>query len=358
MSVLWIYMGLLILLLVGLGVGMFFYIRSLKPKADAAAAEGFEPSDQLEQIAAAFRTGLGREPTPEEVQKVQDADLKKDDFAQLQEFVQANFKKADETNAAVDTAFLSFDKALKVVKEQGETEDRKKALVMTYSTLFCLCIQTQTVRDFQLYMEEKYKSDMVYVMKCVREYPDIMKRCNRADVNAVDAAALETADACKVFCGTNFEAAYSLMDKEQVEGCVGKCALLAQVQTATPTLPATNNLASVQSTGATAAISTADAPTVVDAANVVSYERPDCSNTKLYDTRKQREMDDMRAMCERSTKYINADDLGKLLPDQKWSVPQTRPPVCLTDAKCEVQPVIIQPASALQVTPFIASNSE
>lgn len=352
MSVLWIYMGLLVLLLVGLGVGMFFYIRSLRPKA-----EGFEPSEQLEQIAAAFRTGLGREPTPEEVQKVQDANLKEGDFAQLQEFVQTNFKKTDEgVSAAVETAFLSFDKALKDVKESGETEDRKKALVMTYSSLFCMCIKTQTVRDFQLYMEEKYKSDMAYVMKCVREYPDIMKRCNRADVNAVDAAALETADACNVFCGTNFEAAYSLMDKEEVEGCAGKCALLTKVQTATPTLPATNNLTSVQSSGAAAAISTADAPTVVDAANV-SYDRPDCTNTKLYDTRKQREMDDMRAMCERSTKYINADDLGKLLPDQKWSVPQTRPPVCLTDAKCEVQPVIIQPASALQVTPFIASSS-
>ena len=354
MPLLWIYLGVLIALLVGLGVGMFFYLRSIRNRS-----ESFEPAPMDVQVAAAFRTALSREPLTEELLKVteaaSDGGIKKDsdtgllDHAELQAFVQANFKKKEEASAAVDTAFLSFEKALDAATE-ATTVENKRALALAFSTLLCMCIQTQTVRDFHAYMEEKYQGRMALVMHSARENPEVMQKCNRGSVNALDVKALESGEGCALFCGTNFESAYSMLDKAEVEGCVGKCALLSKVQSAVPALPATNNLAST--------LSTADAPLVATSADVdgtVSYDRPDCSNTKLYDARKQREMDDLQAACARSTKYINADDLGKLLPDQKWSVPQTRPPACLTDSPCDVQPVVIAPSTGLQGTPYITA---
>lgn len=356
MSLLWIYLGVLVVLLIGLGVGMFFYIRSMK-----RTEESFEPAPMDAQIAAAFRAALNREPSQEELLKVTEAasgggiktdeDTKMLDHAELQAFVQANFENKEGATAAVDTAFLSFEKALDAATEATTTET-KRALALAFSTLLCLCIQTQTVRDFHRYMEEKYQGRMALVMHSARENPDVMQKCNRGNINALDAKALDIGEGCSLFCGTNFESAYSVLDKAEVEGCVGKCALLAKVQSAVPALPATNNLSST--------LSTADAPLVATggadmAGGGVSYDRPDCSNTKLYDARKQRDMDDLQAACARSTKYINADDMGKLLPDQKWSVPQTRPPACLTDSPCDVQPVVIAPSAALQGTPYVTT---
>jgi len=357
MSLLWIYLGVLVVLLIGLGVGMFFYIRSIK-----RTAESFEPAPIDTQISAAFKTALDREPTTDELFRVTEAasngsirtdeETKMLDHAELQAFVQANFENKEGASAAVDTAFLSFEKALDAATEATTTEN-KRALALAFSLLLCLCIQTQTVRDFHRYMEEKYQGRMALVMHSARENPEVMQKCNRGNINALDAKALDVGEGCSLFCGTNFESAYSVLDNAEVEGCVGKCALLSKAQSAVPALPATNNLSST--------LSTADAPLVATSADMagggggVSFDRPDCSNTKLYDTRKQREMDDLQAACNRSTQYINADDLGKLLPDQKWSVPQTRPPPCLTDSPCDVQPVVIAPSSGLQGTPYVTA---
>ena len=354
MSLLWIYLGVLVALLIGLGVGMFFYLRSMK------RTESFEPAPIDTQIAAAFRTALNREPSTEELLKVTEAasggGIKTDeetkllDHAELQAFVQANFVNKEGATAAVDTAFLSFEKALDAATE-ATTAENKQALALAFSTLLCLCIQTQTVRDFHRYMEEKYQGRMALVMHSARENPDVMQKCNRGNINALDTKALDIGEGCSLFCGTNFESAYSVLDKAEVDGCVGKCALLSKVQSAVPALPATNNLSSM--------LSTADAPLVATGTDSggggVSYDRPDCSNTKLYDAQKQRKMDDLQTACARSTKYINADDLGKLLPDQKWSVPQTRPPACLTDSPCDVQPVVIAPSTGLQGTPYVTA---
>jgi hypothetical protein len=55
-----------------------------------------------------------------------------------------------------------------------------------------------------------------------------------------------------------------------------------------------------------------------------------CAVIKTKDlgkTIQQRNFDELRSKC-RSNNYTNSDDFGRLLPDQKWSVPEKRPPVC------------------------------
>ena len=43
----------------------------------------------------------------------------------------------------------------------------------------------------------------------------------------------------------------------------------------------------------------------------------------------RRNYDDLKNMCEMSKHYDNVQRDLTLLPDQKWSVPHKRPPVCL-----------------------------
>jgi hypothetical protein len=55
-----------------------------------------------------------------------------------------------------------------------------------------------------------------------------------------------------------------------------------------------------------------------------------CAVIKTKDlgkTIQQRNFDELRSKC-RSSNYTNSDDFGKLLPDQRWSVPEKRAPVC------------------------------
>jgi hypothetical protein len=47
---------------------------------------------------------------------------------------------------------------------------------------------------------------------------------------------------------------------------------------------------------------------------------------KLID---DRNADLQRMQCKRTSKYLNADDSGKLIAGQEWSVPQKHPPVCV-----------------------------
>lgn len=365
MVLLWVYISVLVLLLIGLGVGTYYYLRSLR--RDATVTESFEPSPKSRQVSDAFREAHGRIPTQQEYDTILAADIKMDgdvfDYKELLKFVNVVVKKKDEeakkesVSHAIDAAFMSFEKALEATV-QNPTDENKKTLAMTYSTLFCLSIETQTIRDFYLYMESKYKDKMMLVMECARNHPDMMKKCNRSAVNAIDAQALSSGDACEVFCGANFDSIYAIMDKAEVAGCIGKCALLTKVQSATPALPNTNNL-----TGLAAGTSqVASSPEDAGVANVeVSFERPNAcavgAGTTLYDMRMKRELDDLKSACARSSKYINADDMGKLLPDQRWSVPQQRPPPCLTDARCEVQPVVIM-SSGLQGMPYVAPTDE
>jgi hypothetical protein len=61
--------------------------------------------------------------------------------------------------------------------------------------------------------------------------------------------------------------------------------------------------------------------------------------TLLADFQGNRNMDELKYACERSTKYTNADDSGKLIPEFAWSVPQRRAPVCVGGANCETIPI-------------------
>lgn len=51
----------------------------------------------------------------------------------------------------------------------------------------------------------------------------------------------------------------------------------------------------------------------------------------------KRSLDELRMKCKRDKDpYINADKWGHLREDQKWSVPQRRPPVCVSPFDCDV----------------------
>jgi hypothetical protein len=63
------------------------------------------------------------------------------------------------------------------------------------------------------------------------------------------------------------------------------------------------------------------------------------SPTLLADFQGNRNMDELKYACERSTKYTNADDSGKLVPEFAWSVPQRRAPVCVGGANCAAIPL-------------------
>eukprot|EP00798_Chlamydomonas_sp_ICE-L_P019624 gene19624-26308_t len=62
----------------------------------------------------------------------------------------------------------------------------------------------------------------------------------------------------------------------------------------------------------------------------------------VADLVKERDADKLKYACDRASKYINADDTGKLFPEYEWSVPQKRPPVCVSSAKCTAHPSIDQ----------------
>jgi hypothetical protein len=49
----------------------------------------------------------------------------------------------------------------------------------------------------------------------------------------------------------------------------------------------------------------------------------------LADYVNSRNTNELQSICSRNKKFINADENMVLRPDQKWSVPQPRPPVCL-----------------------------
>lgn len=63
--------------------------------------------------------------------------------------------------------------------------------------------------------------------------------------------------------------------------------------------------------------------------------------TALQDAINNRNEDDLKSACVRNRKYINADENMVLRPDQKWSVPQKRPPVCV-GTKNDYQPLMEQ----------------
>lgn len=64
----------------------------------------------------------------------------------------------------------------------------------------------------------------------------------------------------------------------------------------------------------------------------------------LSDVRDKREKDRMRFACEQSNTYDNVDTAMRLLPDQQWSVPQKRAPVCTSKNKCDVGETFSQTA--------------
>jgi hypothetical protein len=57
-----------------------------------------------------------------------------------------------------------------------------------------------------------------------------------------------------------------------------------------------------------------------------------------------RNMNHMKNVCRRNTKYINADDNMVLFPEFKWMIPQKFPPVCMPLEKNEYRPMIEQTA--------------
>jgi hypothetical protein len=58
----------------------------------------------------------------------------------------------------------------------------------------------------------------------------------------------------------------------------------------------------------------------------------------------ERNEDELNNVCQRQTKYTNADDKMVLFPEYKWSVPQLRPPACVSDTKSEYKPMMAQTA--------------
>jgi hypothetical protein len=79
------------------------------------------------------------------------------------------------------------------------------------------------------------------------------------------------------------------------------------------------------------------------------------NETMLSDEVYNRNMTQMGATCERNTAFLNADTEFVLRPDQRWSVPQKRPPVCTPASKCKVTDSVDQ--TSLIGTPLTDAKS-
>ena len=87
--------------------------------------------------------------------------------------------------------------------------------------------------------------------------------------------------------------------------------------------------------------SKADSDYYLDSANVLDLikKQPNCvydqkkmalkSDESAADAYLSRCMDNMKSTCKRNKDYLGNDEDLVLLPDQKWSVPQFHPPVCV-----------------------------
>ena len=60
------------------------------------------------------------------------------------------------------------------------------------------------------------------------------------------------------------------------------------------------------------------------------------NETLLSDEINNRNMEELGSACARNTKFMNADSDYILRPDQKWTVPEKRTPVCNPSSKCQV----------------------
>jgi hypothetical protein len=73
-------------------------------------------------------------------------------------------------------------------------------------------------------------------------------------------------------------------------------------------------------------------------------------DSKLAKAQLKRDKDDLESRCaanirqQKESRYLNATDDGKLFPEYAWSVPQQRPPVCINNSGCAVQPSTAQTA--------------
>ena len=66
------------------------------------------------------------------------------------------------------------------------------------------------------------------------------------------------------------------------------------------------------------------------------------NSDKIAGAKKTRDLQELEYACERSKEhYENLDDDMVLLPDQKWTIPHKRPPVC-TSQKCSFTPLYEQ----------------
>jgi hypothetical protein len=85
-----------------------------------------------------------------------------------------------------------------------------------------------------------------------------------------------------------------------------------------------------------------DFPNIQDFLPESNLQPNSCIDTdfNLSDIQRSRDMDLFGYMCGKGNAFNKESEFGKILPGQEWTVPQTRPPVCVTTSPCVVNPTL------------------
>jgi hypothetical protein len=375
---------LIVLLIVMFVVVTYFCIRtfeSSKYAIDADLREHFDPlSSPFDVVVSAFKLSRGRLPTKSEAQelvtKLQTGML---NVGALQSYIDAHFTSGAILETGIENLFNSFGSVVDQAIANPTTSSRV-SVAQAYNRLFCLALSGQSLKEFMILMEARLRERMMFVMSCVNEFRAVTTPCE--DVNAVDSAMFNDASSlCAAVdnstCGNGRDVnialaagkdraafdklvaaadkvckdklkkctvlrkkeAVTVTDDDRVVGEVLTKLLKGDAKTVNFVISRPNIYYRDGRDGGAPSVEVEDGP-IERAENEVTKR---CmldlrgKNTQLADLTKGRNSDELGWACDRSkSTYINADDSGKLLPDQRWSVPQKRPPVCTPMHKATV----------------------
>ena len=351
------------------------------PQSQSDTTESFESlASPYDSVVTTFKSSRGRLPTKLEaddlVAKIQSGNL---NLCNLESYIGSNYGDNTTPAAKIENMFNTFESSVNnAIANQSNTN--RKAVAEQYSALFCLALQGQTLKEFYILMEQKYKEKMIFILDCVKDFPDQSAVCNPDEINAIDIKMFDDPTTfCAAiddnFCGNGREQnarlmvsgdsqRFNLLISASEKACQDKILRceVKPVQTA--------NADSVQMGDDKTVNFIVNRPniyyrnkqsddSILQNGNERGFENEitkKCmmdfqkKSSLLADYNSQRDADELKFACDLSTaaqqnkKYLNADDSGRLLPGQEWSVPQLRPPVCTVTAKATVNDSLDQTA--------------
>lgn len=350
---------LIALLIITFCVVTFFFLRIMSADKYVVPneVEQFETTEAtMDTVVSAFKSAIGRLPTKSEAESlVAKFDNGSLNMNNLPAHIKQNFASNETVQEEAVRLFQKLDSALKA-DASGSTSTTRKAIANSYASLLCQSVRGQTLKQFYVLMEDKYREKMMLIMDCVQENDKQLGSCSVENINAVDAGLFsDTTQFCaavdSTFCGSRASNG-SLMDRERFDNIIASSQqqCLSRIEKCMKPTPPPQQSPSTTSCilSDRPDISRGGVPSQTDIKKIeeqclLNFQK---KQSALADLTHSRNVEELGMMCARAQ-----TDQFHILPGQEWSVPQKRAPVCTTTAPGTV-------ANSLEQTALIGTLLE